>query len=145
MQGAGATVLPGGNHRSDWVTTYPSNVLHRGARHIEGHPATNGEVTIGNDVWLGGDCKIMSGVTIGDGAIVAANALVVKDVPAYGIVGGNPAKLIRKRFDEAQIAALLESAWWNWPDAEVSRAYDLVLQPDIDAFIAYARERSPAG
>ena len=72
-------------------------------------------MTIGNDVWIGSGAMILSGVTIGDGAVVAARAVVTKDVPPYAIVAGNPARLVRYRFDEATIAALLEAAWWELP------------------------------
>ncbi|KAB1070028.1 CatB-related O-acetyltransferase [Methylobacterium planeticum] len=132
------TIMLGGNHRVDWVTTFPFSVLDPKAAHISGHPATNGGVRIGNDVWLGESCRILSGVTIGDGACIAANALVVDDVPPYAIVGGVPARVIKMRFSPEQISALREIAWWNWSPERIRAAYDELLSSDIDAFIALA-------
>jgi acetyltransferase-like isoleucine patch superfamily enzyme len=109
-------IFLGGNHRIDWITTFPFGHIYTeelGGKNIKGHPATNGDVIIGDDVWIGYGATIMSGVTIGTGAVVAANANVVKDVLPYAIVGGNPAKVIRKRFDEETVALLLELQWWN--------------------------------
>ena len=82
---------------------------------MPGHLATGGDVIIGNDVWIGQGVTILSGVTIGDGAVLATNSTVVKDVAPYEIVGGNPAKSIRKRFDDEIIALLLELRWWELP------------------------------
>ena len=112
------TVLLGGNHRIDWVTTYPfSEAFSKefGAPDIQGHPSTNGDVIIGNDVWVGRGVTIMSGVTIGDGAVIATNATVVKDVEPYSVAGGNPARLIKMRFDEDIIERLLILKWWELP------------------------------
>ena len=129
-------VMLGGEHRLDWVTTYPFNVVDAQHTGIKGHPKSKGNVTIGNDVWIGREAIIMSGVTIGDGAVVAARALVVKDVAPYIVVGGNPAKLIKPRFDSQTIDDLLQIAWWNWPEARISAAMPLLLQGDIGHFIA---------
>lgn len=112
------TIVLGGNHRVDWVTTYPFGTAYPdelGDRPVPGHPATAGDIVIGNDVWAGQGVTIMSGVTIGDGAVLATNATVVKDVAPYEIVGGNPAKAIRKRFDDETIALLLTLRWWELP------------------------------
>jgi acetyltransferase-like isoleucine patch superfamily enzyme len=110
------TIFLGGNHRSDWNTTYPFNAFHDEfpfAKDIKGHPSTNGDVVIGNDVWIGQGVTIMSGITIGDGAILATNSVVTKNVGPYEIWGGNPSKLIRKRFDDAKIEELLRLKWWD--------------------------------
>ena len=132
---ANVRVFLGGEHRPDWVSTYPFSVLNERHGHHTGHPASKGDVRIGNDVWLGMNATIMSGVSIGDGAVIAAHSLVVKDVPAYGIVGGNPAKFIKSRFDDATVKKLLEIAWWNWPEERIDKAMPLLLQPEISAFI----------
>ena len=131
----GARVLLGGGHRSDWVTTYPFSVLEPTLAHIGGHPVSRGDVSIGSDVWLASDCKILSGVTIGHGAIVTANAVVTRDVEPYTIVGGVPAKPIRKRFDEATITRLLAIEWWNWPHKRVVAAGPYLLSDDIGIFL----------
>ena len=104
--GPNITIFLGGNHRTDWITTFPFGHIFTeqlGGHSIEGHPITNGEVLIGNDVWIGYGATIMSGIKIGDGAVISANATVVKDVKPYEIVGGNPAKLIKKRFTDEVI------------------------------------------
>lgn len=112
---AGVTLIPGGNHPLDWVSTYPLRIRYRlpGAG-SDGHPMTKGDIEIGNDVWIGRSATILSGVRVGDGAVVAAHALVTRDVPPYGIVGGNPAKLIGWRFEEHERDALWRIRWWNW-------------------------------
>ncbi len=128
----------GGNHRTDWVSTYPFGHIHQhifNAFNGVGHPATKGDVIIGNDVWIGSNVTIMSGVTIGDGAVIANNSHVVKDIDPYSIVGGNPAKLIRNRFSDVQIAKLLEIKWWGWGDEKINRYSPLLCNNDIDAFI----------
>lgn len=116
------TVFLGGNHRTDWISMFPFNLdrdrgnFGHAANVPAGQPYTNGDVTIGNDVWLGRGATIMSGVTIGHGAVIAANAHVVKDVAPYEIVGGNPARVIRARFEPHVVKLLLELAWWDLPD-----------------------------
>ena len=82
---------------------------------------SKGDTIIGNDVWIGHDATIMPGVHIGDGAIIATKAVVTKDVEPYTIVGGNPAKPIRKRFSEATISKLLQLKWWNWEIEKITQ------------------------
>ncbi len=137
----GVRIFLGGDHRIDWVTTYPFSELWEQAKQFSGHPASKGDVVIGNDVWIGNEALILSGVTIGDGAVIGARAVVTKDVPPYAIVAGNPAKLIRMRFDEATVAALLEVGWWDWNDAEIERSLPLLLNDDIQAFLRSAGRR----
>jgi chloramphenicol O-acetyltransferase type B len=131
-------VLIGLEHRPDWVTTYPFSVLEPSLAHIPGQPASRGDVVIGNDVWIGMEAMILSGVTIGDGAVVAARALVTRDVPPYAIVGGVPAKVLSKRFDDATIARLLALKWWDWPHDRIVRAGEYMLSPDIGRFLDLA-------
>jgi chloramphenicol O-acetyltransferase type B len=131
----------GGNHRTDWVSTYRFPVFFKQARHIENCAITNGNVTIGSDVWLCQNTSILSGITIGHGAVVANGAIVTKNVAPYEIVGGNPAKHIRWRFDEPTREALLKSAWWDWPEAEVLSVVDMLCSKDISAFIEYTNSR----
>lgn len=131
----------GGNHRTDWITTYPFGHIHQNVFNSfngAGHPATKGDVVIGNDVWIGSNVTIMSGVTIGDGAVIANNTHVVKHVEPYSLVGGNPAKLIKYRFTPEQIAKLLEIKWWNWDDIKINKYTQLLCSGNIDEFIKAA-------
>jgi virginiamycin A acetyltransferase len=110
-------IMNGANHLTDAVSTYPFAIFGHGwegAMEGKTYP-TKGNTVIGNDVWIGHRATIMPGVTVGDGAIIATNATVTKDVPAYAVVGGNPAKVIKMRFPEAEITRLLELQWWDWP------------------------------
>ena len=136
-------IFLGGNHRTDWVTTFPFAAFPErwpGAGALgDGYHRTRGDVTIGSDVWLASGATIMSGVTIGHGAVVGARCVVSRDVPPYAIMAGNPARLARRRFDEATIAALLETAWWDLPDAEVAPLMPLLSSGDVPALIAALR------
>lgn len=136
----GVSIYLGGNHRSDFNTTYPFNMFISNYKDLTGHPCTNGDVRIGNDVWIGSDAKIMSGITIGDGCIVGANALVTKDIPPYSIVGGVPATLIRKRFDDRLIAYLEEMKWWNWDYESIYDAIPFLQSDNYDALHDYYLE-----
>jgi acetyltransferase-like isoleucine patch superfamily enzyme len=131
-------IFLGGNHRTDWVTTYPFGHINQESfpHHGQGHPSTKGDVVIGNDVWIGSGSTIMSGVTIGDGAVVATNSTVVKDVPPYAIVGGNPSKILKYRFTEKQIEKLLQNPWWEKTDQEIQELVPLLCSPNIDELIA---------
>lgn len=135
-------IFLGGNHRSDWVTTFPFGHASKQtfSHHGQGHPTTNGDVTIGNDVWLCSRCTIMSGVTIGDGAVVAANAHVVTHVGPYEMVGGNPARLIKRRFTDQQIAALLKYPWWALADEQIATLVPALCSDDIDGAIQKIRK-----
>lgn len=136
----GVKIMLGGEHRLDWVTTYPFNALDPRFSHITGHPASKGDVVIGNDVWVGRDAMILSGVTIGDGAAVAARSLVVKDVAAYGVVGGNPARLLRMRFAPETVEALRRIKWWDWDDARIEKAVPVLQSGDVAGFIRAVEE-----
>ncbi|WP_427788933.1 type B chloramphenicol O-acetyltransferase [Brevundimonas diminuta] len=135
--GSGAAFIMAGNqgHRNDWASSFPffymPEVPHFAGAVDAFQPA--GDTVIGNDVWIGSEAIIMPGVKIGDGAVIGTRALVTRDVEAYAIVGGNPAKVIRKRFDDDSIAMLLEMKWWDWDDACLGEAMPLLCSGDITA------------
>lgn len=115
-------IMNGANHRMDGITTYPFNIFGGGWEKVA--PAGEqlpfkGDTVIGNDVWIGQKVTIMPGVKIGDGAIIAANATVSKNVEPYAIVGGNPARLIKMRFSNEMIELLLKLQWWNWDEQKI--------------------------
>lgn len=113
-------IMNGANHRMNSVTTYPFNIMGHGWEKctptLEDLPF-KGDTVVGNDVWIGQDVTVMPGVHIGDGAIIAAESVVTRDIPPYHVAGGNPCRVIRKRFDDALIDYLLALKWWDW-DAE---------------------------
>lgn len=115
---SGVTIFLGGNHRTDWATTYPFGHIFEeilGGKEIVGHPATRGDVEIGHDVWIGHNATILSGVKIGNGAVIAANAHVSQSVQPYEVVGGNPARSLKFRFEPEVIELLQQLEWWNLP------------------------------
>ncbi len=135
---ANVNIYLGGNHRTDWVTTYPFGHIHQSRFNNfngVGHPSTKGDVVIGNDVWIGSNVTIMSGVTVGDGAVIANNSHVVKNVESYSLFGGNPAKLIKYRFNPLQIEKLLKIKWWDWDDLKINKHLRLLCNENIDGFI----------
>ncbi len=138
--GADVQIFLGGEHRVDWATMYPFSYLWESAADFTGHPATKGDVVIGNDVWIGYRVIILSGVTIGDGAVIGAGAVVTKDVPPYGIAAGNPARLIKKRFDDETIRRLLNVAWWDWEDDKIEKYLPLLLNQEIEKFLLEAEK-----
>jgi virginiamycin A acetyltransferase len=129
-------IMNGANHKLDGISTYPFPIFGQGwetAMDKLIDLPSKGDTVIGNDVWIGYESAIMPGVKIGDGAIAAAKSVVVKDIPPYTVVGGNPAKIIKQRFSDAEIAQLLEISWWNWEIDKISRNIHLIMQPDIEA------------
>ena len=129
-------IMNGANHRMDGITTYPFNIFGGGWEKvtptIEELPF-KGDTVIGNDVWIGQNVTIMPGIKVGDGAIVAANSTVVKNVEPYAIVGGNPAKLIKKRFSDEIIELLLKLQWWNWDEQKIfDKLEKLVSANDVE-------------
>lgn len=136
----GVTIFLGGNHRVDWITTYPFTTFRESALGITGHPATRGNVEIGNDVWIAAGVTILSGVKVGNGAVIGAHSVVTKDIPAYGVVAGNPARFIRLRFTQSEIADLEKVAWWDWPDSELDVVMPYLLSGDVAALVKYAFE-----
>ena len=141
--GLDGTWILGMNHGPRRVSWFPLRIHLEMEGNYDDYPVPMGDTIVGNDVWTTENCLVMSGVKIGDGAIVAAGAVVTKDVPPYAIVGGNPAKLIRYRFTEEQIAALLEIRWWDWPEDHVRAAVPYLESEDVDAFIEYAGGKRP--
>ena len=119
----------GGNHthNTDFISTYPFAEVAALKRSYR--PA--GDTRIGNDVWIGMEAMIMPGVTIGDGAIIAARALVNQDVPPYAMVAGTPARVVRMRFGDDDIARLQALAWWDWPDDKVQALLPLIQQGEV--------------
>lgn len=134
----GVVIMLGGEHCADWVTTYPFSVLFPEAAHIAGHPKTKGNVAIGNDVWLGKNALILSGVTIHDGAVIGAGSIITKDVAPYSIVAGNPARHMKYRFDQSTINRLLEIQWWNWPLPKIIAEFPRLLAKPTAEFLAPA-------
>jgi acetyltransferase-like isoleucine patch superfamily enzyme/acyl carrier protein len=139
---AGVTFILGGRHRTNAVTSHtlrmPASVL--------GPP--QGDIVIGSDVWIAGNALILSGVTIGDGAVVGAGSVVIDDVPPYGFVFGNPARMVGKRFSDDLVAALLELRWWDLDHEQIATLRPLLLSTDIELFIEECRKLKglpPAG
>ena len=131
----GVQIFLGGEHRADWITTYPFIDFWKAARNIKGHPKTKGNVVIGNDVWIGQEALILSGVNIGDGAVIGARSVVSRDVPPYHVVAGNPARIIRARFDSETIRRIAATRWWEWEDARIEKAIPLMSSNDIGHFL----------
>lgn len=131
----GVRILLGGNHCTHWVTTYPMGLVFEEARCIPNQAISKGDISVGNDVWIGVNSIILSGVTIGDGAVVGAGSVVTRDVAPYAIAAGNPAKTIRKRFDERTIESLLAIKWWDWPMEQIKESLPLLMSDNVDTFI----------
>jgi virginiamycin A acetyltransferase len=129
-------IMNGANHKISGISTYPFQIFGNGWDRVMPAPEEfpfKGDTIIGNDVWIGYQSTLMPGVKIGDGAIIAAKSVVTKDVEPYSIVGGNPAQLIRKRFDEETIQLLLEIAWWDWDIEKITRNLEKIIGADIEA------------
>jgi acetyltransferase-like isoleucine patch superfamily enzyme len=131
----GVQVLLGGEHRADWVSTFPFTVLWPEAQTIEGHPRTKGDVVIGNDVWIGMEAMVLSGVVIGDGAVIGARSVVVEDVSPYSVVAGDPARFVEQRFSDVIVRRLLAIRWWAWPDERIAEVLPLLLCQDVERFL----------
>jgi virginiamycin A acetyltransferase len=128
-----------GNHAMASISTYPFPIFYEewglDSTGIASAWDNQGDIVIGNDVWIGYEAVIMQGVHIGDGAIIGTRAVVTKDVPPYTIVGGIPAKEIRKRFSEDAIAKLMELKWWDWDEETVQKNLPNFMQGNIEALI----------
>ncbi len=128
-------VMNGANHRMNAITTYPFNIMGNGWEKVTPSLAElplKGDTVVGNDVWIGQNVTVMPGIHIGDGAIIAANSIVSKNVPAYHVVGGNPAKVIRKRFADDLIHHLLEIKWWDWTAEKIFNNLETLCSADLE-------------
>ncbi|MBD2664788.1 chloramphenicol O-acetyltransferase [Richelia sinica FACHB-800] len=127
-------IMNGANHKLDGISTYPFPIFGHGwesaMTELLNLPS-KGDIIIGNDVWIGYDALIMPGVKIGDGAVIAARSVVVKDVPPYTIVGGNPAVVIKQRFSDIEIEELLKIRWWDWEIEKITRNLDVIMNGHI--------------
>ena len=128
-----------GKHMVNWVSTYPFQVMWKMKVPLNDLPP-HYPILVGNDVWIAANVKILQGVTIGDGAVLATESFVTKDVPPYSMVGGNPVRIIRYRFTESQIKDLLEISWWHWDDKDIRKIVPLLCSNKIDEFIVVAKE-----
>ncbi|MBP3886662.1 MAG: CatB-related O-acetyltransferase [Cellulosilyticum sp.] len=129
-------IFTSANHSQRSLSTYPFPIFFE-EWDLEGGEIAKawdnkGDIVIGNDVWIGYEAVIMPGVTIGDGAIIGTRAVVTKDVPPYSIVGGVPAKIIKKRYDEETIQKLLELQWWHWPDEKVKEKLPFIINGEFE-------------
>lgn len=132
-------IFVGMNHRADFVSTYPFSAFPdcwSAAERISYPLSTSkGDVVIGNDVWIGHGARILSGVRIGDGAVIGTSSVIVRDVEPYSIVGGNPARLLKKRFDDETIRRLLEIRWWDWPIEKINENLLIILSNRVSELL----------
>ena len=136
-------IFLGGQHRIDWVSSYPFPFFFAMDEQFRNnYGGSRGDVVIGSDVWLCANCTILSGVTIGHGAVIANGAVISRDVEPYAVMAGNPAKLIKWRFDEPIRAALLESKWWEWPEDETHQIMHLLCSENLTDFFNYVKARN---
>jgi len=138
---AGGTkfIMNGANHKISGISTYPFQIFGNGWEKVTPEPGDlpyKGDTVVGNDVWMGYDVLVMPGVTIGDGAIISSRSVVVGDVPAYSVVGGNPAKVLKHRFPAEVSERLLTIAWWDWPIEKITRNLQVIVSGDIEALEA---------
>ena len=126
-------IMNGANHATDGISTFPFKIFQKSWSNCQLRSVNKGNTIVGNDVWIGYAATIMPGINIGDGAIIAANSVVTKNVAPYTIVGGNPAKVIRKRFSDEQIVFLLQLAWWDWPVEKITENIDAITNADFEA------------
>ena len=140
-------IIIGGNHRTDWVTTSPlpddsfnfDNTF-ANARKIKNFESSNGDLHVKNDVWIGAFSIILSGITLGNGCVIAAGSVVTKDVKPYTIVGGAPAKFLRSRFNKKQSKFLNESGWWDLEDEKINFLSQYLLNKNVSEFINKFKE-----
>lgn len=129
-------IMNGANHKVSGFSTYPFQIFGNGwekAAPKEGELPFKGDTEIGSDVWIGYDATIMPGVKIGHGAVIASKSVVTKDVPAYSVVGGNPAVHIKNRFEQPVIDQLLQIAWWDWSAEKITANLEAIVGCDLPA------------
>jgi acetyltransferase-like isoleucine patch superfamily enzyme len=138
-------VFVGNNHHTEWVSTFNFGASHCETfpkHHMQDMPKKDGDIIIGNDVWLGQGVRIMSradDIVIGDGAVIAAHSIVTRSVEPYTIVGGNPAQVIKKRFDDKTIEKLLSLKWWDLPEPIINELTDLLCSSNMEKFFKEAK------
>lgn len=127
-------IMNGANHRMGGVSTYPFNIMGGGWEKsvptMEELPL-KGDTVIGNDVWIGQNVTFLPGVHVGDGAIIGANSVVAKDIPAYSIAVGNPCRVVKTRFDEETVNYLLSLKWWDWPAEKIFEHLEALTSGDL--------------
>ncbi|WP_122662393.1 Vat family streptogramin A O-acetyltransferase [Pseudomonas viridiflava] len=132
-------IMNGANHKISGISTYPFQIFGNGWEKVtpeSGDLPYKSDTVVGNDVWMGYDVLVMPGVKIGDGAIISSRSVVVSDVPAYSVVGGNPAKVLKHRFPAEVSERLLAIAWWDWPIEKITRNLQVIVSGDIEALQA---------
>lgn len=127
----------GMQHNTNFISQFPFNQFVPGCEHLEGHPASKGDIVVGNDVWFGTDAVIMGGVTIGNGAIIGMRAIISKDVEPYTVVVGAPQRTIRHRYTAYQIMTLLEIAWWDKPIEEIAKIAPMLMNNNIEKLLKH--------
>ena len=134
-------MMNGANHRTDGISAFPFVIFGadwQGRFEGETDFPSRGDMVIGNDVWIGYGATFLPGVKVGDGAIIAARAVVASDVPPYTVVAGNPAKPIKRRFSDRDIETLLRLAWWDWPVDRITKAIPVICAGDVAALEQFA-------
>lgn len=140
-------MMNGGNHRNTALSSFPFMIFGGDWQNRfpeEADFPNKGDIFIGHDVWTGWNSTIMPGVTIGNGAIIAAQAVVTKDVPPYAVVAGNPARIVKMRFPDAVIKSLEAIQWWHWSIEDITRYLPAISGSDIEALRQAAAQRSAA-
>jgi len=138
-------MFPDANHAMAGPSTYPFGIL--GGAFEEALPLTDylwrpgGDTVVGHDVWIGMDALVLPGVRIGHGAVIGARSVVTRDVPDYAVVAGNPARVVRRRYEEPEAARMIALAWWDWPVAEIAQAVPILVNGGLAALEAFAARR----
>lgn len=135
-------IMNGANHKLSGISTYPFQIFGNGWEKIAPAPGDlpfKGDTVVGNDVWIGYQALVMPGVKVGNGAIISSRSVVTSDVPAYTVVGGNPARPIKVRFEPDAVAQLEKLAWWNWPIELITQHLEYIVAGDIDRLNACAK------